>query len=82
MENSDIINQIIENVKNIFIDAAESTFNHRPKHNDESQQKSNDRWFNKECVKGRKKYRKAKRHHYKLRSDNNKKSSQRPIKRQ
>ena len=36
MVNSDIINQIVENVMGIFIDAAESTFNHRPKHNNES----------------------------------------------
>ena len=72
MVNSNIINQIVENVKDIFIDAAESTSNHRPKHNNESQQKSGNKWFDKECVKSRRNYRKAKRHYYKLKSDNNK----------
>ena len=36
MVNSDIINQIVEKVKDIFIDAAEITYDHRPKHNNES----------------------------------------------
>ena len=74
MVNSDIINQIVENIKDIFIDAAESISNHRPKHNNECQQKSSNKWFNKECVKSRRNYRKAKRHFYKLKSDNNKKA--------
>ena len=74
MVNSDIINQIVENIKDVFIDAAESISNHRPKHNNECQQKSSNKWFNKECVKSRRNYRKAKRHFYKLKSDNNKKA--------
>ena len=60
--NSDIINQIVENIKDIFTDAAESISNHRPKHNNECQQNSSNKWFNKECVKSRRNYRKAKRH--------------------
>ena len=74
MVNSDIINQIVENIKNIFIDAAESISNHRPKHNNDCQQKSSNKWFNNECVKSRRNYRKAKRHFYKLKNDNNKKA--------
>ena len=74
MVNSDIINQIVENIKCIFIDAAESVSNHRPKHSNECQQKSSNKWFNKECVKSRRNYRKGKRHFYKLKNDNNKKA--------
>ena len=73
MVNTDIINQIVENIKDIFIDTAKSTFNHRPNHNNESQQESDNRWFNKECVKSRRNYREAKRYYYKLKSDKNKK---------
>ena len=72
--NSDIINQIVENVKDIFIHAAEYSFYHRQKHNNESQQKSDNRWLIRNVPKVGEIIEKQNVIITKLRSDNNKKA--------